>query len=341
MKRILLIIGIVVLLLGGAGAWWFWNVYNKPNVHTLNNDPAFLYIPTGSTMDDLKALLIDKKLIDDTASFNMIANLKKFDTPKPGRYRIKNGMSNRELVNLLRSGNQEPIQFTFNNIRTKEQLAGRVGAKLEADSTSFLFLLNDAGFLNKYGLTSQTVLTLFIPNTYEMNWNTNEEAFFERMAKEYKTFWTEERKQKAANLNLSQSEVTILASIVEAEQTQYADERPTIAGLYLNRMRQGIALQSDPTVIYAVGDFSIKRVLNRHLEYESPYNTYKHTGLPPGPIRIPESASVDAVLNYTKSDYIYMCAEYGTGHHNFTSSYDQHLKNARMYQAALDKAKIK
>jgi UPF0755 protein len=271
----------------------------------------------------------------------MIARMKKFSKVKPGRYRITDGMSNRELVNMLRAGNQVPIDFTFNNIRTKEQLAGRVGARLEADSVRFLFLLNDAGFLSKYGMSPETVMTLFIPNTYELYWNTSEEQFFDRMAQEYKKFWTDDRKSKAAALGMKQSEIVILASIVEAEQTRYTDERPSIAGLYLNRLKKGMPLQSDPTVIYALGDFSIQRVLNSDLDIDSPYNTYKHTGLPPGPIRIPEAASIDAVLNYKKCDYLYMCAEYGTGHHKFTSDYDQHLKNARDYQKALNSASIK
>lgn len=340
-KRTVLIIAVVLLGLAGAGAWWFWNVYNKPSVQLEGKDSEYFYIRTGTTMPELMILLTKDDLVKDTASFAMIAKLKKFTNPKPGRYRIQDGMSNRELVNLLRSGLQDPVQFTFNNIRTKEQLASRVGGKLEADSARFLFLLNDPGFLNQYGLTSQTIMTIFIPNTYEFYWNTSEEEFFERMAQEYKKYWTDERKAKAAALNLSQSEVAVLASIVEAEQSRYADERPAIAGLYINRIRKGIPLQSDPTVIYAIGDFSIQRVLNDDLKYDSPYNTYLHSGLPPGPIRIPEPASLDAVLNYKKSDYIYMCAEYGTGKHKFTSDYDQHLKNAREYQKALNAASIK
>lgn len=339
LKRVTGIALLLVIALAGAGGWWFYEIYNKPVVHIPETE--YFYVHTGTTYPELVTQLNEAKIIDDTASFSMIARLKKFVNPKAGRYRITNGMSNRELVNMLRAGNQVPVDFTFNNIRTKEQLAGRVGAKLEADSAKFLFLLNDPGFLSKYGMTPTTVMTLFLPNTYELYWNTSEEKFFERMAQEYKKFWTEDRKAKAAALNLQQSEVIILASIVEAEQTRYADERPSIAGLYINRIRKGIPLQSDPTVIYALGDFSIQRVLNSDLDIDSPYNTYKHAGLPPGPIRIPEPASIDAVLNYKKCDYIYMCAEYGTGHHKFTSDYDQHLKNARDYQKALNAASIK
>jgi UPF0755 protein len=341
LNRILAIAAIVVFLFMSAGGWWFYRVYYNPNVQVANHKSDFLYVRTGTTMPELMLQLQEQKLVKDTSSFAMIARLKKFNTPKPGRYRIRDRMSNRELVNMLRAGIQEPVTFTFNNVRTKEQLASRVGGKLEADSAKLLFLMNDPGFLSKYGMTPETVMTLFIPDSYEFYWNTSEEQFFDRMAKEYKEFWTEERKAKARAMGMSQSDVVILASIVEAEQTRFADERPSIAGLYLNRMRKGMPLQSDPTVIYALGDFSIQRVLGDDLEVESPYNTYRHTGLPPGPIRIPQAESVDAVLENMDCNYIYMCAEFGTGHHKFTNDYDEHLKNAREYRKALDRAKIK
>ncbi|MCX6311724.1 MAG: endolytic transglycosylase MltG [Bacteroidetes bacterium] len=341
MKKIVLVGLVLALLLAGGGGWYFYKIYYGPNVHTTDHKPEFIFIHTGTTMPELLAQLQEMKLIEDSASFVMIAKLKKFETPKPGRYRIKDGMDNRELVNMLRSGLQEPIDFSFNNIRTKEQLASRVGGKLEADSAQFLLLLNDAGFLGKYGMTTENVMTLFIPNTYELYWNTSEEQFFDRMAQEYKKFWNTDRKAKAAAVGMSQSEVIILASIVESEQMRYVDERPIIAGLYINRLKKGIPLQADPTLIYALGDFTISRVLDADKLIKSPYNTYMYTGLPPGPIRIPEAASVDAVLNYHKSDYIYMCAEFGTGHNKFTSDYNEHLRNARAYTAALDKASIK
>lgn len=339
-KRIVLIAVLVMAVLAGLGGWWFYQVYYKPNVHTPGHKPEYFYVHTGTTFPELVLQLKEEKIVDDTSGFTFIARLKKFKTPKPGRYRLTDGMSNEKLVNMLRAGDQAPVEFTFNNIRTKEQLAGRVGAKLEADSAKFLFLLNDPGFLSKYGMSPTTVMTLFIPNTYELWWNTSEEQFFDRMASEYKKFWTDDRKARARAIGMQQSEVIILASIVEAEQTRYPDERATIAGLYLNRLHQGIPLQSDPTVVYALGDFSIQRVLNSDLDIDSPFNTYKHTGLPPGPIRMPEPVSIDAVLNYKKSDYIYMCAEFGTGHHKFTSDYNQHLRNAKEYQRALNAASI-
>ena len=340
-KKIILAVLILMLALAGAGGYWFWKIYYRPNVHLVDNNSEFIFIRTGTTMPELLQQLKEMKLVEDTASFALIADLKKFKTPKAGRYRIKDGMDNRDLVNMFRAGLQEPVSFSFNNIRTKEKLASRVGGKLEADSAQFLFLLNDAGFLSKYGLTPENIMTMFIPNTYELNWNTSEEQFFERMSKEYKKFWTDERKTKAAAIPLSQSDVIILASIVEAEQMNDNKEQAVIAGLYINRLRKRIPLQADPTLIFAIGDFTILRVLDADKKIDSPYNTYMYAGLPPGPIRIPTTAAVDAVLNYYKSDYIYMCAEYGTGHNKFTSDYNEHLRNAKAFTNALNKASIK
>ncbi len=340
-KKIILSLFVLALVLASAGGWYFWKIYYRPNVHTADHNSEFLFIHTGTSMPELLVQLKEMNLVEDTASFVLTAKLKKFDTPKPGRYRIKDGMDNRDLVNMLRAGLQEPIDFSFNNIRTKEKLAGRVGGKMEADSAQFLLLLNDAGFLSKYGLNPENIMTIFIPNTYELNWNTSEEQFFDRMSKEYKKFWSDERKAKAAAIPLRQSEVIILASIVESEQMNDAKEQAVIAGLYINRLKKGIPLQADPTLIFAIGDFTILRVLDADKEINSPYNTYKFAGLPPGPIRIPSTTAVDAVLNYFKSDYIYMCAEYGTGHNKFTASYTEHLRNAKAFTNALNKASIK
>lgn len=341
MKKIILWGALVLALAGGGGAYWFYNVYYVSNVELKGKNEEYLYVRTGSTMEELVNALVDQHLIKDRKSFEDIAKLKKFTTVKPGRYRIKNGMSNRELVNMFRSGAQEPVAFTLTGVRTKEQLVSRVCKKLEADSASLTYLLDDNTALSAYGFNNKNILTMFIPNTYEMYWNSSSEQFLERMAKEYKTFWNEERKQKARDAGLSQSEVVILASIVQAEQTTYNDEKRIIAGLYINRLRKNIPLQSDPTLIYALGDFSIRRVLNADKEVKSPYNTYKYTGLPPGPINLPEISSVDAVLNYQKNKYIYMCAVYGTGKHKFTDNLSEHNRNAEAFRAALSKANIK
>jgi UPF0755 protein len=339
-KKIFLSVLFFLFLLAGLGTYWFWKIYYRPNVHIKGNKTEYLYVHTGTTMPELVLQLKQENFIDDTSSFVTIAKLKKFTTPKPGRYHIKDGMDNRDLVNMLRAGLQEPVRFEFNNIRTKEKLASRVGARLEADSAQFLLLLNDPGFLKKYGLNPDNIMTLFIPNTYELNWNTSEEQFFDRMAAEYKKFWTPERKSKAAAIPLSQSDVIILASIVESEQMNDPKEQSIIAGLYINRLKAGMPLQADPTLIFALGDFSILRVLDADKQLKSPYNTYMYAGLPPGPIRIPSTAAVDAVLNYYKSNYLYMCAEYGTGHNKFTADYNEHCRNAKAFTDALNRANI-
>ena len=239
------------------------------------------------------------------------------------------------------SGETVPVKVTFNNVRTKADLASKISKNLECDSLEVISLINNPEFVAKYGFNETTILTLFLPNTYQFNWATTAEEAVQRMAKEYKKFWTAERKEKARKLNLSQSEIAILASIVQAEQTVHADERPKVAGLYINRLRIGMALQSDPTLVYGLGDFSIRRVLNKHKDIDSPYNTYRHKGLPPGPINLPNIKSLDAVLNYESHNYLYMCAkEDFTGYHNFAKNYNQHLIYARKYQKELNRRKI-
>jgi UPF0755 protein len=329
-----------------AGGYWAYNKYKAiylPNVFLNAKKSEYVYIPTGSKVEDVSRILHENGIIINKATFEWVAEQKNYKNHiHPGRYLVKNLMSNNKLVDLLRSGEQEPLKITFNNIRTKDQLVTKVSALLEADSAEFHHLMHDKDFLNnKFGLNEAAILTMFIPNTYEFFWNTSAEQFLERMAKEYKSFWTEERKSRARSIGLSQTEVSVLASIVQAEQSRHNDEKPIIAGLYLNRLKKGMLLQSDPTLIYALGDFTIKRVLNIHKEVESPFNTYKYKGLPPGPINLPEISSLDAVLNFQKHDFIYMCAkEDFSGYHSFSKTYDQHLNYARKYQAALNKRKI-
>lgn len=309
-------------------------------ISSLEEDRYF-HIYSDWEMDDLKNALLEERIIQDTASFNWVAEQKSFTQPKAGRYFIESGMSNNALVNLFRSGQQVPVNVTFNSVRTKKQLASVVSNQLELDSISLLQLLESNEFAQKYGFDRTTFLTLFIPNTYEFYWNTNAEEFVQRMAKEYKRFWTEERKAKAAKLGLSQSEVSILASIVQTEQMSRVEERPKVAGLYVNRLKRGMRLQSDPTLIYALGDFSIKRVLNKHKELNSPYNTYLYAGLPPGPIYLPDQSSIDAVLNYEKHNFLYMCAKADfSGYHNFSRTLNQHNIYARQYQRELNRRKI-
>lgn len=248
-------------------------------------------------------------------------------------------MSNNELINLLRSGHQTPVNLVFNKLRIKSQLAGKVAKQLEADSTSIMHLINNPVFLTKYDLDTSNVMAVFIPNTYEFFWNTNAEQFFDRMYSEYQRFWTDTRKEKQRKTKLTPIEVVILASIVEEESNKNA-EKPTISGVYLNRLKKQIPLQADPTIKFALGNFEIKRVLKKHLEVNSPYNTYKNRGLPPGPICLPSIATIDAVLNFENHKYLYFCAKDDfSGYHVFSNTLQQHNQNAIRYQKALSKLK--
>lgn len=340
-KRFVLTIMLFVVLVGGYMAWDFYQRIFSPNVSLPESNVEF-FIQSEWTYDEVLASLAEKKFIDDERSFDWVAQRKSYPSlVKPGRYILFDGMNNNQLVNLLRSGEQGPVKVVVRSVRTKAELAGTVARYIEADSAALLGLLNDPAFCAQYGFNTTTIFTLFLPNTYEFYWNTSEEEFITRMAREYKRFWNDERKAKANALHLSQSEVSTLASIVQAEQSAHRDERPVVAGLYLNRLRKGMRLESDPTLIHAIGDFSIKRVLNIHKEVDSPYNTYKRSGLPPGPILLPEISSLEAVLNAEDHNYIFMCAkEDFSGYHNFASSYREHINNAKRYQRELNKRKI-
>lgn len=339
-KKVLAITLLILACLGGYSIWELYSMVYRPNVGFTENDKYF-HIPTGSVFQDVSNALVQQGIIRNQASFDWVSEQKKYKlNVKAGRYVLNNGMSNNELVNLLRSGEQEPLMVTFNNVRLKEDLAGKVGAFLEADSTQIIHLLNSEDFVSNYGFNTTTFLTLFLPNTYEFFWNTSAEQFVDRMAIEYKKFWTAERKQKASNLGLSQSEVSILASIVQKE-TNKNDEKPTVAGVYLNRLKKGMLLQADPTLVYANRDFAARRVLNRHKKIDSPYNTYKYKGLPPGPICLPSISSIDAVLNAKSHNYLYFCAKAdNSGYHSFASTYREHLRNARAFQRELNRRKV-
>jgi UPF0755 protein len=332
-KFIIALVIIIVLALGGTCIFYYLR-YFGPNV---TGDKEYLYIHTGATYDDVYKTIRDEHIVGDTTTFNWAAqNMKYINRVKAGRYKLEKGMSNRRLINMLASGTQSPVTVSFHDLRLKTQFAGFIGKKLETDSASITNLLDSADFVKQYGFTTDDVYTMFMPNTYQMYWNTTPEKFFKRIYANYQKFWTPERKQKAAAINLSPVQVSILASIVYAE-AGHADEMPTIAGLYLNRLKQGIKLQSDPTIIFAENDYTIHRVLTRQLSVNSPYNTYMHTGLPPGPINMPSVSAVDAVLNYQKSDYLYMCAKFDfSGYHAFAATKAEHLINALKYHQALN-----
>ena len=332
----------VLFLSGAITASVFLGRIYKPNVSLEYQKDVYVYIPTGATFDDVLQILSDEGIIISSSSFRWISEQKLYtNNIKSGRYLLKDGMNNNELVNLLRSGRQTPIDVVFNNIRTKEEFAGKIASQLELDSLEILNAMLDTAFLYQVDLNAFNVSSLFIPNTYEFYWNTTVTSFLSRMVAEHHHFWNNSRQAKAKRLNLTKEEVVTLASIVEKETLQKS-EQPIVAGLYINRLRKGMKLQSDPTVIFAIGDFSIRRVLKKDLKYDSPYNTYKYKGLPIGPISLPSIRAIDAVLNYQKHDYLFMCAkEDFSGYHNFAQNAVQHYANAAKYRKALNNRNIK
>jgi UPF0755 protein len=327
------------MLSGIAVAFFFYERIYAPAVTVSSGDP-YLYIRTGTNYADLLRALDEKHLVRSIGQFDWVAQ--KMNVPNhvyPGKYRLENGMSNYDLGALLRSGRQEPVKLVLGKFRLKEELSAFVSQKLEADSMAVITALNDSDYLKRFSVTPDEALCLFIPNTYEFYWNSNHYQFLSRMKKEYDRFWNEERKAAAAKLNLSPTEVITLSSIVD-EETNYDPEKSRIAGVYLNRLRKGMPLQADPTVRFALKDFTLKRILNSHLTVSSPYNTYRVTGLPPGPICTPSIASIDAVLRAERNEYYYFCADPDKpGTHVFAKDYQRHLLNARRYQRWLSQQK--
>ncbi|MCF6170787.1 MAG: endolytic transglycosylase MltG [Bacteroidales bacterium] len=332
---------VLLLLFAAGGGYYLYKIIFEPNVWTAGGEIVSVTIPTGSGFEDVKEILYEKGLVVHRKNFEWLARKKNYPRMvKPGKYDFQNGMSNNDLINLLRSGKQTPVNLTFNNIRDIYQLAGVIDRQIEADSASIVRLLTDSVFIAGMGLNRATVSTIFIPNTYEFYWNTDAKGFVKRMHEEYLKFWSGTRSNKAGLLGLRIDEVVTLASIVEKE-TNKNDERAAIAGVYVNRLESEWRLQADPTLIYALGDYSITRVLNEHKKIDSPYNTYAHLGLPPGPICIPSIASIDAVLNYEKSDYMFFCAKDDlSGYHVFAKTNKQHSRNAKKYRQALNRMRI-
>jgi len=339
LKKFMLALVLVIVIALGLTGYNYYAKYFSPNVTA---SQEYLYIRTGASFNDVYAAIKSQNMVKDTDAFYSAAlNMNYIDRVKPGRYHLQEGMSNRKLINMLASGTQEPVTLSFHNLRLKEQFAGFVGKKIEPDSVAILRLLDSTSFVKQYGFTTDNVYIMFLPNTYQLYWNTSPEKFFKKMHAAYDKFWTAERRAKAAALNLDPIQVTILASIVDGEAL-HDDEMPTIAGLYINRLKKGMKLESDPTIIFAENDFTIHRVLSRYLSINSPYNTYLHTGLPPGPINMPSVNAINSVLDYQRSDYIYMCAkEDFSGYHNFATNMADHLINAHKYQQALNERNIR
>ncbi|AOM80434.1 endolytic transglycosylase MltG [Pedobacter steynii] len=336
--KVILAVLLAILVVGGYYGLQFYKVYFAPNT---TGKEKYLYVRTGHNIDDLFQEIRRKDILTDIGTFSQAAAKMDLKSAlKPGRYKIAKGMTNRGLINMLKAGNQEPVKLKFQNIRKKENFAGYLAKNLESDSLTFIKLLDSASLIEKYGFNKDNSYTMFIPNTYELYWNTSPSEFFEKMQKEYEKFWNDSRKAKAAALNLSPIQVSILASIVDSEAL-YDKEMPIIAGLYLNRLKKGILLQADPTVIFANDDFTVKRVTNSLLQVQSRYNTYKYAGLPPGPIMMPSINAIDAVLNKDNNNYIYMCAkEDFSGYHNFAVTVQEHEINAKKYREALNKRNI-
>ncbi|HKK88421.1 MAG TPA: endolytic transglycosylase MltG [Saprospiraceae bacterium] len=339
MKRFLWIgIPVFLLLLGILTAYLF---FSHKGISACDEENYF-YIPTKT---DKKALF--NKIKEDQDSWSQwslpyIAQLMRFEDRqvKPGRYYWEESLSNLDFLRMIRSGRQQPLRLVIFRANDIAKLAGLAGSKLEPDSLEFLDHLSEPSIYRPLGFNKDNFLTLFIPNTYEFYWNTSPKAFLERMRKEHDEFWTDQRRKALDEQQLNVKEAYILASIIEKE-TRLKSERKTIAGVYLNRLRRGMLLQADPTVVFAMKGEGIRRVLNKHLKVDSPYNTYLYPGLPPGPVAMPSLASIDAVVFPEKHNYLYFCAKPGyDGGHAFASSLSGHNANARVYRSWLNKEGI-
>ncbi|MDE7378147.1 MAG: endolytic transglycosylase MltG [Paraprevotella sp.] len=333
----LILTAVLLLTAVLAGGITLWRMWLKP-IDTA--DGTYLYIDADDTTDSVYNHI---RTVGDTwtaTGFRLAARLTGYRL-HTGRYVLESGDNGLRLFRKLKQGRQTPLKLTLPGVRTLNRLAAVLGDRLMTDSATWAQTFGDTVFTARYGYDTATLPALFIPNTYEVYWDMSPEAFFDRMAREHDAFWTERRRQLAEEAGLTPIEAVTLASIVD-EETANNGEKPMIAGMYINRLRTGMPLQADPTVKFALKDFGLRRIYHKHLEVESPYNTYRNTGLPPGPIRIPSIAGVDAVLNHVHHDYLYMCAkEDFSGTHNFARTYREHLANAARYVRALEKRQIK
>ncbi|MCL6265640.1 endolytic transglycosylase MltG [Flagellimonas myxillae] len=344
LKRVLWATAILGLVICSFIAYQIYTAIFSPNTQ-FNNEEAFVYIASDATMEEVKASL--EPLVQDLSTFEAVADRKGYSSNiKGGKYVIKKGMNNNDIINSLRSRNV-PVRVSFNNQESVAALAGRISEQIEADSLSLAQAFDDSQFLTEAGFDGDTKLAMYLPNTYEFFWNTSAEGFRDRMHREYTKFWTEDRLAKAQKQNLTPAQVISLAAIVQKE-TVKSDERPRVAGVYLNRIRKGILLQADPTVIFAIKketgnyDTIIKRVLYRDLEIDSPYNTYKNAGVPPGPITMPDISSIKAVLNPEKHDYLFFVADVSNfGYHIFAETLAQHNRNKVQYIRWLNQQNVR
>ena len=337
--KILILLLVIILIVGGFSAFFLYSNFLKNNV---SNDTV-LYINHNSSFDAIMDSLKKNDALVNYVSFQRISKIKKYENNiKSGRYKLKKGMNNRQIVNMLISGNQSPIRVYIPSTYTIKNFCIAVAKNFEFSMEDLYNIVTNSDSLKKYGFNKQTFAAMIIPDTYEFYWNISADEFLQRMKKEYDNFWTENRLKKAKEIGLTKIDVSTLASIVQAEQGMHPDERPIIAGLYLNRLKKGIPLQADPTVLFAIGDPHKTRVYLEDTKIDSPYNTYMYKGLPPGPILIPEVRSIDAVLNHDKNNYIFMCAkEDFSGYHHFSTNISQHTYYANLYHKALNEAGIR
>ena len=325
----------LLLLAIGTGAVAAYKLFGS-NTGSLTHG-QYLYIKTGSDYYAVLDALKEGDFINDMWSFNIIANRARFPNKvKAGKYKIEPGMSNFDIIRMLRSGRQEPVKLIINKVRTRQDLVTLITTQLETNSDSLNKLLGDSVFLADYELNANTYMCLIVPDTYEFYWNTDARKVLQKIGRNYFAYWTDERKELAKSKNLSPQQATIIASIVE-EETNMNEEKGNVASVYINRMQKGIPLQADPTIKFAIGDFTIRRVTGQHLMYNSPYNTYMYTSLPPGPICTPSKKTIDAVLHAPDTKYLFFCAkEDFSGYHTFATTLAEHQRNARAYQKALD-----
>ncbi len=337
MKKAILLI-ILVLAIAAFGTYYYFML----TPFSKETEKKFLYIDRDDNIDSVYTKLSEWGKPHAMKAFQTLASWRGYgDNIIRGRYAVPDDMSTRSLFNMLKRGEQTPLNVPIPSARTLDKLSAAVSNKLELDSTELLKALTDSTICQKYGFNKQTIAAMFIPDSYNMYWTVSIDEFLDRMKKEYDKFWNDDRQAKAKEVGLTPVQVSTLASIV-TEETRATKEKATVAGLYINRLKKGMLLQSDPTVKFALQDFGIRRILNRMLETDSPYNTYKYEGLPPGPIRIPLAEDLDAVLNYEHHDYLYMCAkEDFSGTHNFARTSAEHQANANRYHQALNARGIK
>ncbi|WP_303310545.1 endolytic transglycosylase MltG [Hymenobacter sp. BT730] len=332
----------VLLLVGTWAGYQGWRVWWKPNVTPSPEGPAYLFIRTGATFREVLNTLARQELLQDTATFRWLAVRRGYPIQvRPGRYLLSPELGNDQLLDKLLSGHQDTLAFELDAFKYKPQLARQISRHLEADSASLRQLLANNAFLKQnYQLDTTTILTLFLPGSYRLVWNTSARQFLDSAAATHRRFWTPRRQQQADSLGLSPVQVHVLASIVQRE-TAKKEDKPVIAGVYLNRLRRSMRLQADPTLLWAIGNFGVKRVLNKDKLVDSPYNTYKHKGLPPGPITSANRQSLDAVLKPTAHRYLFFCARPDrSGFSDFAETFAQHKQNARRYQHMLDSLRI-